>query len=226
MILSWIFLFLFIALILIIIEISTLILESTGLAKQVARFQAISLLTGTGYTTSEAELITKHPVRRKVAEILIIFGAIAFAVIIAIFFNFINQEFVYTEIIVGIGLISFVFLFFRLRWVQKSIVKKMNFSVGKYITLRDAFSLDHDDEVVEITLDNRHQHLFFDLKTLNLSAMFDIHILTIQRSREDGEFKRTELIKQPSGSTKLMIGDKILAIGSGENIRKMFRLTM
>ena len=39
-------------------------LEATGMERARARFQAMSALTGTGFTTREAENIVGHPRRR------------------------------------------------------------------------------------------------------------------------------------------------------------------
>jgi len=49
-------------------------LELTGLSRPSARFQAVSALTGVGFTTSEAEMVVTHPVRRRIVTILMITG--------------------------------------------------------------------------------------------------------------------------------------------------------
>lgn len=49
-------------------------LRLTGMSQQAARFQAISALTGTGFTTSEAETTMHHPVRRKILIMLMFTG--------------------------------------------------------------------------------------------------------------------------------------------------------
>lgn len=51
---------------------ATKALEHTGLATETARFQSYSAFTGTGFTTNEAEAIVNHPVRRRIAMILMI----------------------------------------------------------------------------------------------------------------------------------------------------------
>jgi len=56
------------ALSLVITRVATVALTMTGLSRQVARFQARSALTGTGFTTSEAETVVNHPVRRQAAD--------------------------------------------------------------------------------------------------------------------------------------------------------------
>lgn len=55
-------------------RIAAVAMRLTGLPEAQARFQALSALTGTGFTTSEAELIVNYPVRRKIVSFLMIIG--------------------------------------------------------------------------------------------------------------------------------------------------------
>ncbi len=48
----------------------------TGMSSKAAKFQAISAFFGVGFTTSEAEMVMSHEVRRKVIRHLIISGNI------------------------------------------------------------------------------------------------------------------------------------------------------
>ena len=56
------------------VRIGGIALELTGLERRVARFQALSAFTGTGFTTREAEEITSHEQRRRIISILILVG--------------------------------------------------------------------------------------------------------------------------------------------------------
>ena len=56
--------------------------EMTGLDKRTAQFQALSAFSGTGFTTQEAESIVNHPVRRKIAFLLMVLGTAGFATVI------------------------------------------------------------------------------------------------------------------------------------------------
>jgi hypothetical protein len=57
---------------LIVTRIATIALTYTGLSFEAARFQARSAFTGTGFTTSEAEKVVDHPVRRRIIMMLMI----------------------------------------------------------------------------------------------------------------------------------------------------------
>ena len=75
LILSFIMVYLFL------IKIFTVLFRITGLTNEKAKFQAISLLTSCGFTTSESEIIANDKARRKIAVVAMIIGY-AFSVII------------------------------------------------------------------------------------------------------------------------------------------------
>lgn len=68
-----------------VVQIGAIALELTGLDQEVARFQALSCFTGTGFTTREAEVITVSPRRRKIASVLMIVGFAGFVTLIGTF---------------------------------------------------------------------------------------------------------------------------------------------
>jgi Trk-type K+ transport system membrane component len=61
---------------LLILWLGSIALEVTGLERTRARFQALSALSGTGFTTREAESIVNHPKRRMIISWLIFLGNI------------------------------------------------------------------------------------------------------------------------------------------------------
>ena len=68
--------------------IGALMFESTGLERRKARFQALSALTGTGFTTAEAALIVNHTRRRKITVWLIFIGnagILAFLILLVLY---------------------------------------------------------------------------------------------------------------------------------------------
>ena len=58
----------------VITELFTFFFRFTGLPDERARFQVLSLLTGTGFTTRESELILGSRRRRRLARITMLFG--------------------------------------------------------------------------------------------------------------------------------------------------------
>ncbi len=57
-----------------VVRIASVAMRLTGLDDASARFQALSAFTGTGFTTTEAEMIVNYPVRRRVVALLMIIG--------------------------------------------------------------------------------------------------------------------------------------------------------
>ena len=71
------------ALSLIITRVATVALQLTGLSREVARFQARSAFSGAGFTTNESEKVVSHPVRRQIIMILMLFGNLGIAAVVA-----------------------------------------------------------------------------------------------------------------------------------------------
>ena len=59
---------------LLVARVGTVALTLTGLSRESARFQARSAFFGVGFTTSEAESVVGHPVRRRIIMWLILLG--------------------------------------------------------------------------------------------------------------------------------------------------------
>ena len=65
------------------VRIASVALRLTGLPEQNARFQAMSALTGTGFTTTEAEMVVNYPIRRKIISWLMIFGNLGIVTVLS-----------------------------------------------------------------------------------------------------------------------------------------------
>lgn len=64
----------------------SLALEATGMERSRARFQAISALTGTGFTTREAENIVGHPRRRLIISWMMFLGSVGIILFLLLMF--------------------------------------------------------------------------------------------------------------------------------------------
>ncbi|HUS72910.1 MAG TPA: TrkA C-terminal domain-containing protein [Sedimentisphaerales bacterium] len=76
----------------IVVRIGAIAFQLTGLEWSLAKFQALSCFTATGFTTREAELITSDPRRRRIASVLIVLGHAGFVTMIATFANTIRPR--------------------------------------------------------------------------------------------------------------------------------------
>ena len=66
-----------------IIRVASVALRLTGLEESQARFQSLSAFTGTGFTTSEAEMIVNYPVRRRIVGLLMVIGNLGLVSVLA-----------------------------------------------------------------------------------------------------------------------------------------------
>ncbi len=66
-----------------VIRVAAVALRLTGLSEASARFQALSAFSGTGFTTSEAEMIVNYPVRRRIISLLMVIGNLGLVTVFA-----------------------------------------------------------------------------------------------------------------------------------------------
>lgn len=94
----------------IVVRIGTRTLVKTGLSADVAGFQAVSAFTGVGFTTSEAEYVVNHPVRRRIVKWLMMSGSAgltsAIASLVLTFVGNTPEEMMFNSIGIGVGLLA------------------------------------------------------------------------------------------------------------------------
>lgn len=76
----------------VVVRIGAILFQLTGLEWSQAKFQSLSCFSGTGFTTREAESITNHPQRRRIATVLMILGNAGLVTLIATFANSLNPD--------------------------------------------------------------------------------------------------------------------------------------
>lgn len=212
------FIFIYLFIVFTVIEINTSIFVATGLDRKIARFQVISMLTGTGFTTGESELIIDHPVRRRLGAFLILFGAFSLAVIISAISNLLTDNFYTMEIAYIAGALLVLLFVLRAPFVQTMIAKKMkselkeNYELAD-LPISDVLLMDEDDEVREIAIkeDSRFAERTFDEI---VDKKDDVMLLFIKR----GEIN----IRNKAYDTKLEPGDKLVLYGNNPRIEEIF----
>lgn len=72
-------------------RIGAVALRQTGLAEGAAKFQALSAISGTGFTTKEAESVVNYPVRRRIVMFLMVVGNLGIVTVMAtVVVSFVN----------------------------------------------------------------------------------------------------------------------------------------
>jgi hypothetical protein len=113
------------------------------------------MMTGTGFTTGESELILGHPIRRKLAIFLILFGAFSLAVIISTISQFLSDDLRTKEIFFIAGGILLILVVLKLSFIQmrlsKLFNKKMRYNIELGdLPIRDVFLIDKNDHVLNL----------------------------------------------------------------------------
>lgn len=68
-----------------IVRVASVAMRLTGLPENVTRFQCVSTLTGTGFTTGESEMIVNYPIRRRILVALMVLGNLGLMSVAATF---------------------------------------------------------------------------------------------------------------------------------------------
>jgi uncharacterized membrane protein YqjE len=212
------FIIIYFGLILLIIEISVAVLVITGLESDVARFQAVSILTATGFTTKESELIARHPIRRKVSIFLILFGVFSLAVLIAAITKVLTENFRVPQLIIVTCFFGILFLVIK----NKTVNLKLK---GKLVKdLKEEYALDElpvqeimytsEDDFftgVEITKDSPYVNNEFPNI---ITPEEDIMLLYVRRGEQKIRQRRQDYIIQE--------GDVLFLYGSKAEIENKF----
>ena len=106
---------------LLVTRIATVVLATTGMSRENARFQARSALSGVGFTTTAAEAVVRHPVRRRVIFALMLFGSGGLVTALAsLVISFGGQAHDRgARALVLVGVLFVVWLVSRSRWVDR-----------------------------------------------------------------------------------------------------------
>jgi len=196
-----------------IIKVAAVALRLTGLDERTASFQALSALTGTGFTTREAELVINHPMRRKIISVLMITGNAGMVVVIAGLVSSFLAVTSFWAILWFVALILALYVIFRIatqtriaRLLSKKIEEKLRerFKLQKRAIGR-VLDLGEDFGIAEITL---HEVSSSVGKTLATSDLGKKKILVLAIERDE------EKILVARGNHKLHAGDNLICYGS------------
>jgi hypothetical protein len=220
----------------IVVRIGAIAFQLTGLEWSLAKFQALSCFTGTGYTTKEAELITSNKQRRKIASVLIILGNAGLVIMIATLagsfvpqqetiISKLSESFLpfrippYFVIWVNLGLIVvMVYLIYRV-FTHEQFVRKLTNFLRRKIIKREIFQKVSFEELLLATGGYGVSRVVVSAgsgvlnKTLARSNLrrHDITVLAIVR---DGQ-----TIPNPAADMSIILNDELICFGKLENIR-------
>lgn len=201
----------------IVVEILTVLFRMTGLSGEKARFQVMSLLTGTGFTTRESELIVKHPTRRTLAQIVMILGYLGSATFISFIINIITSNFKIKDLVA----IGFVFVAVMALLKNPWLLSKFDAVIEKIILKNNWVKISRT-KVYQLLNKNKGYGIYHvvierdsflidkTLLTSGLKEKYNIIVLNID--------KGDTLINLPDANYRLEQGDNMLIYGKSESI--------
>lgn len=195
-------------------RIATIALTHTGLAKESARFQARSALTGAGFTTSESEKVVGHPVRRRVVLMLMLIGNAGIVTAVSsLMLGFVGQgastSVTLRIVALAVGLAALWSLAMS-PWVDRHLSHIIDRALRRYTNLdvKDYASLMHlagEYRLVEVHVEESD---WLAGRTLGEAALREEGIVVLGVERPDGTY-----LGAPDGSTGVCAGDNLLVYG-------------
>jgi K+/H+ antiporter YhaU regulatory subunit KhtT len=205
---------------LLITRVATVALSLTGMSRESARFQARSALTGVGFTTSEAEDVVGHPVRRRIVGGLMLVGSAGLVTAAAsLFLSFggtHNEQRLVRAVILAGGLAA-VWLLARSAWFDR----QLSATIGRVLRWRGydvrdygrLLALQSDWAVSELMVEEDD---WIAGRTLAELELRDEHIDVLGIQKPNGEY-----IGVPHGERRLEAGDVLVLYSTEERLEEL-----
>ena len=199
---------------LLITRIATVALTTTGMARPVARFQARSALSGVGFTTSEAEAVVNHPVRRRIIMGLMLVGNLGLATAVAgLLGGFLRAD-------AGASLVRAMMLVAGLAglyFVSKSemVDRRLSRMIGRFLSRYTDLDLRDHDRLLHLSGEYSVKEIavcpdtWLTNHTLGELRLKDEGVLVLGVTRADGSY-----LPVPGKETVLRGGDSLIVYGS------------
>ena len=211
----------------VITELFTFFFRLTGLPADKARFQVISLLTGTGFTTRESEMILSSRRRRRLARGTMLFGYVFNITIVSAFINvFISMKVVQVGpqlfgFLIPLGTAALIFVFMRVpkihAWGDSLLRRLADRVFDRQETFNAVLLIDNigSESIAQVTV--RHipeEYRGRSLAETGLRAETGILVMLVERRGGKPEPAKAETVFEP--------GDKLTVFGDYGTICRAF----
>jgi hypothetical protein len=204
----------------IIVRIGGFALELTGIEPDVARFQALSAFSGTGFTTREAERVVGHKTRRRIITILILLGNAGTVTVIATLVLSFTQVsgysyfFIRLAIIIG-GIFGLYQLIIRTgagrrmpAWLRRPV---MNQILREAPAVEEIFRAEKDWVISLVMIKESSKSI--GLSVADIRAEGDIEILGIDRA--------DTYLTRPNWDERIAEGDRLLVYANRKAVKRI-----
>lgn len=215
-------LLLIITLSLLITRIAGVALVHTGLSREIARFQARSAFSGVGFTTSEAESVVNHPVRRRIVLALMLVGNVGIVTAMSsLMLSFIDigngpsRLLTLTVLMVGVVVL---WVAATSQWMDQHVCRWISWALQRYtaIEARDYARLLHlqgDYGVSELHIRSED---WLAGQTLGDTGLVREGLLVLGIECPGGHF-----IGAPGADVEIRAGDTLILYGRVPQIREL-----
>ncbi len=211
----------------IILELFTVMFRITGLPDDKARFQVLSILTGAGFTTRESESILSSKMRRKLAQVTMLFGYVfnisIVSALVNVFFSLKSAQIdtFFLGVILPLAIASLVIRLIRTRFVRKRIDMLLQKAAGKIMKqdkVNTVLLMDYigHDSIANVILKEIPEPL--QDKTLAQNRLKQDHNIIVLLVERDG-FKPEAAL----ASTIFRPGDRLTVFGRYSEISHVFQ---
>ena len=204
----------------IVVRIGGFALQLTGIEPDVARFQALSAFSGTGFTTREAERVVGNRTRRRIVTILIILGNAGMVTVIATLVASFTQVsgyawfFIRLAIIVG-GIFGLYQLIVRSNVGQRVLDRLqrpvMNRIFKEAPAVEEIFHVEKDWAISLVMIKGSSKSIGQSVDDITAEA--DIEILGIDRG---GTY-----LTRPNREEKIVEGDRLLVYANRKSVKQI-----
>jgi len=204
-----------------VVKAGAIALRLTGMEASRAEFQALSAVTGTGFTTREAELVMADPRRRRIVSALMIFGNVVLVTLVGLMVgSFTSTKEDYEVPLYGLVLALGGYVVYRVltargvvrrwdRWVDERLRKSLRLkehSFAEMLTLAPGYG------VAELRIEASSP---FAGKTLARSGLREAGLLVLAIRREEN------VMPTPAADDIIQSGDTVICYGDLERMHEM-----
>lgn len=207
-------------------DIITILFRLTGMTEERARFQVISLLTNSGFTTQESEAVVNLKIRRRLAKGTMLFGYSFTVTILSttvnVFMTMSDSELSTVIVLFPVLLIILcIFYYLRRSTFLKSKFDKWIETIGYRIMFgKDANQVILVEEYGSMVVAHIYLHTVPEIlrdTTLADSGIMSVHKLMIMMVKSPDKDAM-----QANGTTVLQPKDTIIVLGKRSTIREIF----
>lgn len=214
---TFIYLLIIFLILLLLSEIIAILLKLTGLDMEKARFQVISIITHTGFTTRESELIAQHPKRRRIVSYLMLLSYVVQATFFSILISAIKDKGFFNITLISFFIILIIVLIFKAsslllkfepflyNLISKTQKKSLNTK-----SIENILYISEEYEVIEFVVISKNQLCNIHLRDFSLDF---IKVLLIDKGHT--------IIPIPKGNDLVEEGDRVIVYGRVDKLKEL-----